>query len=74
MAIKASLASLPGVDEELVAAVTRVFPRQKLCIPQRDQEVHRHQHHFQKKKKNRNMSMGREHADNAAQDPHIRFR
>ena len=37
--------------------------------PQCDQEVHRHQHHFPEEEEQEHVD-GKEHADNAAQDPH----
>ena len=38
-----------------------------MCI--RDREVHRHQHHFPEEEEQEHVD-GKEHADNAAQDPH----
>ncbi len=45
------------------------FPVRSFVAPQRDQEVHRHQHHFPEEEEQEHVD-GREHADNAAQDPH----
>ncbi len=58
-----------GVNEELGCRRDTRFTVRGFMPPQCDQEVHRHQHHFPEEEEQEHVD-GKEHADNAAQDPH----